>query len=349
MGVKPDYGESVEKIYWNLAVKALKHEHIALLNVPRILIEKNREAGMKELAIPSWVPDWRYTDDTAESLTRFEVRHLVKLPFQASSESKWPYPFDNSESGSDFPKTLRLRGYTIAQVTDITPRPWKLCVHPKRQTLRSQARVLQFNQQQIVEWEAVVLVSNNRSRIYQPTGETYFDAFCRTLIADTLLEGAETGARIAYEAFESRQRFLRVITNVGLGSSLWIYILVVLIERFLRFAFRYQNPEWNFRLMVPSMINRKGARLIGEIEENVLGEEKRKSMVEYLGLVPALTKLGDEVVLCEGAKVPLVLRRKELRDEKKRTVYEFIGDTYIHGVMEGKFWDQPKCEDLHII
>ena len=102
-------------------------------------------------------------------------------------------------------------------------------------------------------------------------------------------------------------------------------------------------------MMVSSIINRKGARLIREIKENVLGEEKRKSIVEYLGLVPALTKLGDEVVLCEGAKVPLVLRRKELRDETKRTVYEFIGDTYIHGVMEGKLWDQTKCEDLHII
>ena len=70
--------------------------------------------------------------------------------------------------------------------------------------------------------------------------------------------------------------------------------------------------------------------------------------MEYLGLVPALTKLGNEVVLCEGAKVPLVLRRKELRDKKKRMVYEFISNTYIHGVMEGKLWDQTKCEDLHI-
>jgi hypothetical protein len=350
MGVKPDYGESVESVYWNLAVKALKKEHIALFNVPRIVIgAKNREAGMKELAIPSWVPDWRYTGDTPQSLTLYEIGHLAKPLFQASSESKLPYPFDNAESGSNFPKTLRLRGYMIAQITDLTPRPCKLYAHPKRQTLRSQARVLQFNQQQIAEWEAVILVSNNRSRIYQPTGETYFDAFCRTLAAGTTPKGAEAGTRIAYEASESRQRFLRFITNVGLGSSLWIYILVVSIERFLRFAFRYQNPEWKLRSMVGSMGKRKGARLIGEIEEDDISQEKSKRMVGYLGLVPALTKLGDEVMLCEGVKTPLVLRRKELRDEKKRTVYEFIGDTYVHGVMEGEQWDQAKCEDLYII
>jgi hypothetical protein len=350
MGIKPEYRESVEKVYWALAAKALEKEQVILFNVPRISIdEKDREAGMKELAIPSWVPDWRYTEDTPLSLTQFEVGHMGNPPsFQASAESKLPYPFNNSESGSKFPKTLRLRGYTIAQVTDITPRPWKLLVHPRRQTIRSQAYVLQFNQQQIVEWEAVILVPNNRSRIYQSTGETYFDALYRTLVAGTLPEGAEMAGRIAYEAFESRQRFLRVITNVGLGRFLWMYILVIIIERFLHLAFGYQNPEWNFRSIIPSMANRKGARLIEEIEEDVSLEEKRKSMVEYLGLVPGLTRLGDEVVLCEGVNVPLVLRRKELGD-KKGLVYEFIGDTYVHGVMEGKLWDQAKCKDLHII
>ncbi len=46
--------------------------------------------------------------------------------------------------------------------------------------------------------------------------------------------------------------------------------------------------------------------------------------------------LSNEVVLCKGAKVPLMLRRKELRDKKKRTVYKFISNTYIYSVIEGK-------------
>jgi hypothetical protein len=59
-----------------------------------------------------------------------------------------------------------------------------------------------------------------------------------------------------------------------------------LLERYKRIKRRLQprsdlisGVKQGSKPMVPSMGYRKGARLIGEIEEDVIGEEKSKSMV----------------------------------------------------------------------
>lgn len=50
---------------------------------------------------------------------------------------------------------------------------------------------------------------------------------------------------------------------------------------------------------------------------------------EYIGLGPPLASLGDVVVLCRGAKMPLVLRLKGQGE------WELIGECYVHGVQDG--------------
>ena len=51
-----------------------------------------------------------------------------------------------------------------------------------------------------------------------------------------------------------------------------------------------------------------------------------------IGWAPTLTEPGDTVALCKGAKLPLIIRPKG-RD------WEFIGDYYVHGVMDGILWE----------
>jgi hypothetical protein len=53
----------------------------------------------------------------------------------------------------------------------------------------------------------------------------------------------------------------------------------------------------------------------------------------FIGLAPRLAMEGDHIAICKGGKVPLVLRAK---DEK---TWELIGDSYIHGVMDGRVWE----------
>lgn len=171
-----------------------------------------------------------------------------------------------------------------------------------------------------------------------------------TLMADTTCTLAVRQA--AVHGFEQRQRILRLVPTFHLHTTIYIYCLLILVGRFLK-LFGYTNPEMQFRLMVPHMINRKGVRLASETEKET----------EYLGLVPGISALDDTVVLVEGVWTPLVLRSKgeakilfedELKEGKRKEktveLWEFVGDCYIHGLMDGKAWDKrvQECEDLWI-
>lgn len=50
---------------------------------------------------------------------------------------------------------------------------------------------------------------------------------------------------------------------------------------------------------------------------------------DFLGLRPASLRLGDEACILKGGKVPCLLR------EVKEDHYNFVGECYISGAMDG--------------
>ncbi|KAF2627945.1 HET-domain-containing protein [Macroventuria anomochaeta] len=84
----------------------------------------------------------------------------------------------------------------------------------------------------------------------------------------------------------------------------------------------------------------------------------------YMGWAPKEVQKGDIVVLLSGGKVPYVLRAVEKQtsaaagvdddsasDNRKPQprLFTFIGDAYIHGVMQGELYDRNKLEVFHLI
>jgi hypothetical protein len=61
----------------------------------------------------------------------------------------------------------------------------------------------------------------------------------------------------------------------------------------------------------------------------------------YTGLGRPLAAAGDQIMLCKGGKLPLVLR--EVGGTRN---WELIGDSYVHGMTNGELWDESKCERL---
>jgi hypothetical protein len=55
----------------------------------------------------------------------------------------------------------------------------------------------------------------------------------------------------------------------------------------------------------------------------------------YLGFGPASCEIGDSVVVFSGSKVPYVLRRRSV-DLSGQPFYEFLGDAYVQGIMDGE-------------
>lgn len=52
---------------------------------------------------------------------------------------------------------------------------------------------------------------------------------------------------------------------------------------------------------------------------------------------------GDQVFLIPGLATPFLLRGESLgKAERRRTVprYPVVGETYVHGAMEGEMWNE---------
>jgi hypothetical protein len=358
LGIKPDYkNTTMESLFTRLATNALRAGQWEVLHVPRIVFapaEEGTDADLARVVLPSWAPDWRWTIRTPDAFIGGNEDGGVTTKYRASCDSALNIEFDippdvvqNSDGtgSTTLPKLLRLRGLRMARITHTTA-TWRLQQPTGRQTLFEQARVLQENQLQIIDWEKVMRPSQ-ASKLYAPTGGTRMAAFYETLMAGTPLY-SQADKDAAATGFERRQRVLRLIPTLCLHNFIVIYCILILSERFLR-LFGYMNPEIKFRTMVGDMINRKGARLVSEADANM----------EYLALMPGLCGLGDYVVLAEGVRMPLVLRPKgqatvpvdgAQSESKVVDTWELIGDCYVHGATDGEVWKKraDECEDLWI-
>lgn len=62
----------------------------------------------------------------------------------------------------------------------------------------------------------------------------------------------------------------------------------------------------------------------------------------YLALLPFDAKETDKIVLLQGGKTPYVVRCKD-------GCWEFVGDCYVHGIMDGEAWNQSRLEDVFLV
>ncbi|GKZ38225.1 hypothetical protein AbraIFM66950_010254 [Aspergillus brasiliensis] len=59
------------------------------------------------------------------------------------------------------------------------------------------------------------------------------------------------------------------------------------------------------------------------------------SSKDYIGLVPSRTQEGDLICVLFGCSVPVILRKQDDH-------YIFIGECYVHGIMDGEAIEQMK-------
>lgn len=69
------------------------------------------------------------------------------------------------------------------------------------------------------------------------------------------------------------------------------------------------------------------------------GRRMVKTQSGLIGMATGDVEVGDSVALFEGGKVPLVVREKD-QD------YILVGDCYLHGIMDGRAWEQDKCTTM---
>ena len=58
-----------------------------------------------------------------------------------------------------------------------------------------------------------------------------------------------------------------------------------------------------------------------------------------IGLGPPLARDGDQIFLCSGGRLPLVLR-------KSGENWSLVGDCYIDSMAHGEYWNEDRCERI---
>lgn len=66
-----------------------------------------------------------------------------------------------------------------------------------------------------------------------------------------------------------------------------------------------------------------------------------------IGLAPRNARIGDAIALIEEGRVPFIVR--ESVDSNMGRVWRLVGDSYVHGIMEGEGLGLGKVEDIIII
>ena len=75
------------------------------------------------------------------------------------------------------------------------------------------------------------------------------------------------------------------------------------------------------------------------------------STTGYIGLVPSETVVGDRICVLSGGRTPFVLRphlRRDDADGAESLEYTFVGDAYVHGLMDGEAIDMVESGTLEM-
>jgi hypothetical protein len=122
-----------------------------------------------------------------------------------------------------------------------------------------------------------------------------------------------------------------------------------LIEPLRKFVIRHNRLSRAFPWIGIAVYIRATWDTYGEFWPFIAASQRRRmGRLEngWLSMLPGDARVGDIVVLARGGKIPLVVREGEGEMGQKRIV--FVGETYVHGIMDGEAWEEERCKQIEI-
>ncbi len=169
-------------------------------------------------------------------------------------------------------------------------------------------------------WRQMVSIDSNPDRPYV-AGDTILNAYWRTLCHDCSLE---------YENHPLR----RATTDDRLWHDEWWWDCVV-DQNYKSMEERKEPPTWDIRC---TWFQETLSALCADRRFFI-------SSTGYIGFVPSATAIGDRVCVLLGGKTPYVLRlshKKTTENGSSSLEYTFVGDAYVHGLMDGEAFDMAE-------
>lgn len=336
--IRPNYEIDIAKCYIYAARTCMDLRQ----NLDLLVVEQYPSAGLAS-TLPSWVPDWSFSDPHISPLP-LKVPQFGKeelQPFTASgSSSSFVTPADDSATN-----ILALSGIMIDTLEALeAPLPAQDEVYGgffdgredefDFKTFQKIFSNVGAYYDTLMKWEKFATgppPAADGSPSTPTEKERLLREFCITLCAGNMARGPD----------ETYQSFLQWRADLKWPKKL------AKLDRLL-------GRRWMPRSLYHWLVGYTGINTKQPAE--AAGQEVYISRIQVAGsrrlartangrlaLVPKHAQSGDQVVLCRGGKLPLILRSAS--DGKS---WELVGCAYVRGIMYGEAWKEARCQVIRL-
>ncbi|KAK4166243.1 heterokaryon incompatibility protein 6, OR allele [Cladorrhinum sp. PSN259] len=351
VGIVPDYRSPVEDVYRNATKKIL--EVSGNLDVLGLCFpfETPTVAGL-----PSWVPDFGPSEYTAQPLM-LDALGRPRTTHASRGSKAIPQWEDDGE-------TLVIQGHTVDTVSYLSAVQFlfdkdRLWSYSKEDFDRLDAVGGAFDSDSWRETAKVLfsdlkvtgsILKKEGSRVWdtmisgvphlevyvkwqefaenlKPTNPDPNDCSPLSILQQTLCTGtlAPGGPKATEDAFRN---WLKTLSPIKKLMALKVDKRPDLFKS-LGFLGHLQSTWKSLGGFFPFM-NKVTDRRVGSTQKG------------YLCLLPKHTEIGDQVAILKGGRVPVVLR------PHSDGSFQFVGETYVHGIMDGAAFAEEKCVDIKL-
>ncbi|KAI5927095.1 heterokaryon incompatibility protein-domain-containing protein [Camillea tinctor] len=293
--LEPKYQLRVEDVY-------LEASWYLLLTEQNLgLLSSSEEYSGVKKHMPSWVVDWE-----APNVTGSFITPLHEPDWRASGDSTWEVP-----ESKLYQSSLPVRGWKISTISAAVQGAF--CPSKAALVAADTPEIYQWasDTQSRVEalWRTLVADHVDRQNPALPHCEQIFRREWAWQLEDARRKCEEGSTSASQDAKETLQRFQHAEDKLHICPEESTDTERPFPTNELSFMARYERT--NFR------------RTVFRTDAN------------YLGNGPRQLKVGDQVWILAGAKVPFILRPQACGG------YQLVGEAYVHGVMRGEVLDRP--------
>jgi hypothetical protein len=322
-----DYNIAVDDLYRRVARVSLQMSgNLQVLSVNSSGTSGRQSTGSPDL--PSWMPDWRLTDD-------------VGSYFTPPDQSAGPLPLRNFHATahsvsksviSDDGKLLRVSGLLVDRIKAVG----KTCPEPRlrpKATYISPFDMMRFGcRVMTVFFEAEEMGEVGSGGRYEPSAEPLLDAFAKVIISGHVVANTDLDDDLAaFRDWHAGLTWFRVLHRLGAFRYGFISVVCLCVFAYLRTLavglFQGRSKlELSFSTKIISLM--RGRKFV-------------KTEGGFLGAASHAAETGDTVALLRGGRFPLVLRTEGSN-------WRVVGDCYVPGLEDGRYWEhgQSDCRDM---
>ncbi|KAF1836091.1 hypothetical protein BDW02DRAFT_256943 [Decorospora gaudefroyi] len=322
---EPDYTWPTEELFYHFAKYILRNcnfpDRAALLSFAGLSLRRKPQQDIPEVetALPSWVPDWLGHNSTKAAV--FSI--IREKPFKAS-KGTLPIMYALGEYGTDECFITQI-GYSLGKITSLGKTEEEVRTGgSKETTIGSSQATKELPTVQDTNSDALRSTDLIWLQWYKDAAQVFQVAVSeeklgryedpKSAFAITLLAGDD------YKGDNATPT-----TNPIDDPSLSLAAVVADISS--------HHPRLEFGKADPDSLYKNQAFVACRGRRIAVTEQG------YIGLVPACSQVGDEVYLLGGVSVPFVLRKKN------GNKFVLVGDSYVHGVMEGEVAEMISTND----